>query len=362
MKHISELANILNNYLNWNKARVTCLAQILRSIIVVKTVNLSQIATCFYSKSKIDSSYKRIQRFLRFFDFDLSVIVKIVMVLFPMPRKIVLIIDRTNWTWGKSHLNLLVLSIAYHGISIPIFWYNLARAGNSKTQDRINIVSKILNYIGKNKIKYLLADREFVGNVWFDWLITTGINFIIRIKHDTMTGREKNCKYKTPVSSLFKRLKKCKHKNLKKQYWLDKHEVFLAASRSPIGELLVLATPKFTRKAIEIYQIRWEIETLFGCLKSKGFCLEETRLIKEQRLEKLFFVLTLAFIWAYQAGMFRSIDTPIKTKKHGRKSHCLFRYGLEILRKAIINNLKFKFFLLLLIDTKTLKLRSYQCV
>lgn len=361
MKHISELANILNNYLNWNKARVTCLAQMLRSIIAVKTVNLTQIASCFYSNVKIDSSYKRIQRFLRFFDFDLSIIVKIVIALFPMPRKIILIIDRTNWKWGKSHLNLLVLSIAYHGVSIPIFWYNLARAGNSKTQDRITIVSKILDYIGKNKIKYLLADREFVGNQWFHWLISTGINFIIRIKYDTMIGREKNCKYKTPVSSLFNRLKKCKHKDLKKPYWLDKHEVFLSASRSSIGELLILATPKFTRKTVEIYQIRWEIETLFGCLKSKGFCLEDTRLIKEQRLEKLFFILTLAFIWVYQSGIFRSMDKPIKIKKHGRKSYCLFRYGLEILRKAIINNLQFRLFLLLLIDTKTLKLRSCLC-
>jgi len=362
MKHINELSEILNNYLNWNKARVTCLAQMVRSIIAVRTVNLSQIATCFYSKSKIDSSYKRVQRFLRFFDFDLSVMVKIVIALFPMPRKIILIMDRTNWKWGKSHLNLLVLSIAYHGISIPIFWFNLARAGNSKTEDRINIVSKILNHIGKNKIKYLLADREFVGNVWFDWLITTGINFIIRIKHDTMIGREQYCKYKTPVSSLFKRLKKCKYKNLKNSYWLDKHKIFLSASRSPIGELLILATPKFTKKVTEIYQKRWEIETLFGCLKSKGFSLEDTRLIKDQRLEKLFFILTLAFIWAYQAGIFRAIDKPIKTKKHGRKSHCLFRYGLEILRKAIINNTRLGVFLLLLVDTKTLKLRSSQYV
>ena len=158
MKYINELSKTLNYYLNWNKARVTCLAQMLRSIIAVRTVNLSQIAIGFCSKSKDDSSYKRIQRFLRFFNFDLSVIVKIVFAIFPLPRKVILAMDITNWKWGKTHINLLVLSIAYHGISIPIFWHNLAKAGNSKTQDRINIVSKIFKFIGKNKINYLLAD------------------------------------------------------------------------------------------------------------------------------------------------------------------------------------------------------------
>lgn len=74
MKHINELSIILNYYLNWNKARVTCLSQILRSMLIVKTVNLSQIATGFCSKSNQDSCYKRIQRFLRLFDFDISII------------------------------------------------------------------------------------------------------------------------------------------------------------------------------------------------------------------------------------------------------------------------------------------------
>jgi len=362
MKDINELSKILNHYLNWNKARVTCLAQMIRSIIAVKTVNLSQIAIGFHSQSKHDSCYKRIQRFLRFFEFDLSAIVKIVFAIFPMPRKIILIMDRTNWKWGKTHINILVLSIAYHGVSIPIFWYNLSRAGNSKTEHRINIVSKIINFIGVKRIKYLLADREFVGNEWFDWLIITGVNFIIRIKSDTMVKQFQNCKYAIPVSSLFRRLKKCKCKHLKQPYWLDKHLVFLSASRSPVNELLILATITFSIKTVKRYRRRWEIETLFGCLKTKGFCLESTRLIKDNRIEKFFFILTLSFLWAYKSGLDREKENPIKRKKHGRKSYCIFRYGLEILRKAVLNNLDLKKFLCLFEDIRPLEKRSYICV
>ena len=58
MKHINELAFILNNHLNWHKSRATCLAQIVRGMIAVKTVNLAQIAVSFTSKAKITSSYR----------------------------------------------------------------------------------------------------------------------------------------------------------------------------------------------------------------------------------------------------------------------------------------------------------------
>ena len=362
MKHINELSKILNYYLNWNKARVTCLAQMVQSIIKVKTVNLAQIAVGFYSKSSHESSYKRIQRFLRFFDFDQSLIVKIIFSIFPMSRKIILAMDRTNWKWGKIHINILVLSIVYRGVGIPVFWYNLKRAGNSKTKDRIAIVAKIINYIEVKKIKYLLADREFVGSKWFDWLMSSKIRFIIRIKSNTGVRNNKYCKYPVPVSGLFRRLKNCRKKSIKNPFWIGPHKLCLSASRSPIGELLIIATPYFSVKALEFYKRRWEIETLFGCLKSKGFCLEDTRLTKDIRIEKLFFVLTIAFVWAYIAGIEREKKKIIKIKKHGRKSYSLFRYGLEILRKAVFSGYKMRKFMHLFLAITNLKKRGYLCL
>ncbi|WP_373429188.1 transposase [Psychrobacter sp. van23A] len=36
-----------------------------------------------------------------------------------------------------------------------------------------------------DKIQYVLADREFVGKEWFQWLNKEQIKFCIRIKHNT---------------------------------------------------------------------------------------------------------------------------------------------------------------------------------
>lgn len=84
MKHISELHKILSHFLDWNKARLTCLAQILQAFFCVRTVNMTQIAEAFQTKVKGESSYRRIQRFFKEFSFDMSFIVVLVLNLFGM--------------------------------------------------------------------------------------------------------------------------------------------------------------------------------------------------------------------------------------------------------------------------------------
>ena len=339
MLHINELSNILNQSLKWHKTRANFLAQMIYAIIAVKSVNLYQVALSFSSTVQPSSCYRRIQRFFSSFTFDQCLIIKIIQALFPLPRKIVLIMDRTNWKFGKANINLLVISIACKGIGIPMFWVNLARAGNSKTPERTQALNKAIHLIGMKRIQYFLADREFVGSEWFDWLFDASIRFLIRIKKDTLISR---CGYDIPVASLFKRLKPGKKKILKQAIKIKSRLLFLSASRNLEGELLIVATPKHTNKAIEIYKKRWEIETLFGCLKTRGFCMEETKITRPERVEKLVFILAVTFLWSYSIGIERSGISPMRIKSGGQAEYSLFRYGYDFIRRIILNISHFK--------------------
>jgi hypothetical protein len=53
-----------------------------------------------------------------------------------------------------------------------------------------------------------------------------------------------------------------------------------------------------TETALSDYARRWEVETLFGCLKTRGFCLEATHVTEPERLRKLLALVALAFCWA----------------------------------------------------------------
>ena len=49
--------------------------------------------------------------------------------------------------------------------------------------------------------------------------------------------------------------------------------------------LIHLFSPQFNANAIQDYALRWEIETLFSCLKGRGFNLENTRLTDPRRVK-----------------------------------------------------------------------------
>ncbi len=60
--------------------------------------------------------------------------------------------------------------------------------------------------------------------------------------------------------------------------------VKLAATRLASGELLVVTTNTEPKTALAHYKRRWEIETLFAAVKSRGFNLEDTHLVHPERL------------------------------------------------------------------------------
>lgn len=94
--------------------------------------------------------------------------------------------------------------------------------------------------------------------------------------------------------------------------------------------------PRLGFNAIQDYALRWEIETLFSCLKGCGLNLENTRLTDPRRVKKLIAVLAISFSWCYLTSEWQHDQKKtIKIKKHGRLSMSLFRYGLDYVQMAI---------------------------
>ncbi|EXR33767.1 putative transposase [Acinetobacter baumannii 1294222] len=46
-------------------------------------------------------------------------------------------------------------------------------------------------------------------------------------------------------------------------------KLYISALQLENGELLLVVSPQFNANAIQDYALRWEIETLFSCLKGK---------------------------------------------------------------------------------------------
>lgn len=336
MKHISELQKTLSYFFDWNKARLDCLVQILQALFAVRTVNLTQIAAAFQTGVKEESSYRRICRFFTGFSFDMSTIVLIVLQLFPLENKHILTLDRTNWKWGKTPINILMLSVAYLGISIPLFWVVLDLEGNSCAEDRITLLRRVVERLGVEKIGALLADREFIGGEWFRFLITQKIPFVIRIKQNSMVKIGENGTLS--VGRLRKWLGQKKVVNYPVNLW--GHSLYASIERRKgAKEAMIVVSNLEFENPLRLYRRRWEIETLFGCLKTRGFRMEDTHITDPDKIEKLVFVLAIAFCWAYRTGDIRARERPIEVKAHGRKARSLFREGVNLIRRAIFGRM-----------------------
>lgn len=341
MKHVSELQNTLSDFLDWNKARIHCLAQILQALLQVRTVNLTQIAAAFQTDVKEESCYRRICRFFTCFSFDMSVITIMIVKLFPMEGKWLLILDRTNWKWGREPINILMLSVAYKGISLPLFWAVLDLEGNSTTGERIAILKRALERFGVDKIEAFIADREFVGKEWFDFLIEKKIPFIIRAKGCFKADGIREGSH-VRIDTLCKGLGRKKILNRPIILWGLSLYVSIEKRKEAKESMIVVSNVIF-ENALKLYRKRWEIETMFGCLKTRGFRMEDTHIIDPDKIERLLFVLAIAFCWAYRIGDIKAKEEPIPTKSHGRAAKSLFRKGLDEIRHAIFRRLLRKF-------------------
>ncbi len=330
-----ELYNALSTELSWNKARLVCFIKMLMALFFVKTINLTAIAVAMNSTAKLASRYKRVCRFFGLFEIDMVAVARFIFKWFLLDeQKVHLIIDRTNWKLGSKNINVLMLSVVYGGISIPLFWENLGRAGNSNTDQRIKLIQRYINAFGAEGVASLLGDREFIGKVWFRYLLDNGIHFYIRLKSDTKLpnakGKLVKAKYlfQSVACGEMKLIRDCEVWGLK---------LSLAVTREAGDLLKIIVTDNHPSDALAVYQLRQNIETLFGCLKTRGYRFEDTHLTDPAKINKLLVLLAIGFCWAYKMGEWKNENIEaIKIKAHGRRSVSIFRYGLDFLRDTFL--------------------------
>ena len=336
MADLRPLERTLAENVTWNKARINFLAKFIIALIQVKTVSLVQVSAVMSGRAKPDSHYKRCQRFLRFFDLPFAEVASLVIKLLGIPAPFVVSIDRTDWYLGQTPLNILMLSLVCKGVAFPLLWTVLEKKGCSNTLERIALLEKYVKLFGKESLSFVTADREFIGRDWFRYLRREKIPFRLRLRENLKVTTARGNK-KVAARNLFRTQRAGQGVLLRGERQVLGEEVALMGMRTTEGEYVIVASSTETEEILKDYALRWKIENLFGCLKSRGFCLEQTHVTERERLEKLLALLTVAFCWAYLVGEWLARANPIKLKKHGRLAKSLFRHGFDHLRRILWN-------------------------
>ena len=309
---------------------------LLLALVQEKTVNLVSLSLAFQGLTQPESSYRRIKRFFTEVRLDKVTLARLILSLLPSPPYTVCV-DRTNWQFGKLDINILVIAIAHRGVAFPITWAFLGKKGNSASDERIDLLQRFFELVVPKDIEFFLADREFIGATWFNYLDKRHVPFAIRIRKDSL------CDNWCSVYALFAHLPIGELNVLNNRYSIYGCTLAVVGMKLAHNDYAIIATNRSAAKAFTAYKRRWNIEMLFSALKTTGFDIESTHLTSLAKLDTLFTLLAIAFAWAHHVGewLHDSCTKQIKGKSHLRREKSFFRHGLDYLRH-LLKNLCFK--------------------
>jgi hypothetical protein len=271
------------------------------------TVNLKEVCTRFKTGS-YNTNYRAVQRFFRHEALDeVEVINFVVNQLFAETEAVTLAIDRTDWEFGQTRHNLLIVSVLYGKTAVPLVIKPLERKGNSGLRHRCEVMETVLKALPVYRIEAILGDREFIGDGWFSYLKSKNIPFVMRIRDNITAADDETCGAIRNIAS----------KN--KYDYHDKVHIGtqnLTLSAKQNGDDLIAVISDGVRDPLAFYKKRWGIETGFKCLKTNGFNLEDTHLKEAKRIKTLVQICSLTMTVALSVLPENQKQNAISSKKN----------------------------------------------
>ncbi|WP_394799471.1 hypothetical protein [Chryseobacterium muglaense] len=155
--------NLEKNNAKINKARLQLISMCILALCKVQTVSFHKLALAFESDGKADSSLRRLQRFIADFDLCSDLITKIIFGLLPEKTNLKLVIDRTNWKFGKQNINIFMLGITYRNVAFPLLFMMLDKQGNSNSQERIALIKRFVGFFWKKMYRLYFSRQRVCG-------------------------------------------------------------------------------------------------------------------------------------------------------------------------------------------------------
>jgi len=312
-------------------------------ILAVQSTNLRQcakrVSKLIDQEIKLETAYSRLKRFFQTGKPEnvLKGIFNLVVRTMCQNKECYLILDRTNWEFGKCKVNLLVIGLLYKNVFVPLVWKDLEKKGNSNTKERLDLMDRLINWWPANSIKipqlYLAGDREFIGYKWLKGLEERNIKFVMRIRANAKIVLWFNGKIRDRKVGL----------KILKRYlsWTGKDSLEAVLESDYIVKLCALENESTRAKAEIIYLMtnmddinqasifykkRYKIEVCFKHMKRNGFNLEDQKVVGGHKSDLMFGALTVVYVMTVQQGLEYYEEHPQERKLHRDKKNRAYGY------------------------------------
>jgi len=248
------------------------------------------------------------------------------------------IVVAMDWTeFDRDDQSTLAISmITSHGRATPLVWKTVRKSElkGERNNHEDALVGTLLEALPPGVHVTLLADRGFGSQALYDFLITHGVDFVIRFRQDINVtdarGTMKPAKEWLTPSGRAKMLKGAS----------------VTTDQMPVPAVVVVHDKKMkdpwclattlgeesARNVVVLYGRRFKIEETFRDTKDPrfGYGLSQTRINSPERRDRLFFVCAIAHALLTllgAAGERVGLDRELKVNTVKTRVHSLFRQG-----------------------------------
>lgn len=260
-----------------------------------------------------------------------------------------LIMDRTNWQFGKSSINILAIGLLVNeSIFIPLIWKDLGCQGNSNSKTRLALMDDLLDWWKALPIPMpvfeICGDREFIGEHWLNALCEREIRFVIRLKENLKFeywSEESHAIDRTDLSKAYEEI--VIHGKKTAEVVLEGERIvpifFVKKDKKDKANelyLFFITNIDNIEEAARFYRKRWKIEVFFKHLKSAGFHLEDFKMSGTHKMTILMAVLSIVYLIVYQLHKRKKEAKRKKIRDKSGKTYprvSNFRMGKTLLTK-----------------------------
>jgi DDE family transposase len=326
----------------FHKSHLENLVLLVIGIAYSRSVSLPKAAQAVpHRRTQVES---RVQRFERLVQCEKLVPLE---VLRPVAKKILKSLSRRGRAEVRAlmdrsmindTINLLFVSAAYGGRSLPLGWVRVPHEGNSDLKLQQELLKWFKECLPAGARVTVVADREFHSIHLASWIEKElGVSFVLRIKAGTKIEYRG---YQYPAGELAVKGRAYCYQSVKVTADQEAtHRVNLVTiwDKDQDEPWLLITNHKDIKLVREIYQSRFWIEEMFSDNKSRGLNLEDTRLTDLDRIERLLVAVTLAYLWIMEVGalvvirdQWRQVDN-----RGAERSVSLCQIGLRWLREGL---------------------------
>ena len=313
------------------------LALFVVALYLASSCALTRLADHLLVNGNKDSRVQRLRRFLMNLRIDVRTVYGPVVgsLLTQMGNaRIVLILDRTTLS---NHLNILTVSIAYRGRSLPLAWKVLRKQGQMQRCHLEAALRFVKRWAPENPHIWVVGDREFQDVAFQDFIENElGWHYVQRSTNNLWLYPEQGEPFQPKQLGLRPGQRRVfANVHVTRQQSGPVH--FLAYWRRGEDEpWYLLSDQPINRATIRIYAQRFWVEPTYRDFKSYGWNIEASRIRNPQRFSRLLLGSALAYVWLLQLashvikrGWRRLVD------RTARRTLSYFRIGWNWLLRCI---------------------------